>query len=213
MAEIRIQEKKNPIWPWILLIVILIIAAILLYLYLDRNNDMYEEDGIVPPDTTTYYERDTLGLGGGMEPSDEVEQFRAFTTQDTMGAFSKEYVINGLNMMSGAVYSVVQSTDTAQNDMMILTDSLVSYTTNLTDTASRNFSRDVGRSLTAAYNIISTIQKNKYPELTSEVNELRTSLRNFDSSKPVERQEKPIRNFFRVSGSVLSDMNGNTQVI
>jgi hypothetical protein len=214
MADIRIQEKKNPVWPWILLIIILIVAAVLIYLYLRDNGTMNDEYDSVPPDTTRYYEQDTLGLGGGLqEPDDEVEQFRAFTTEDTMGTFSKEYVANGLSMLSGALYSVVHRGDTVSQQVVTRTDSLMQYTMNLNDTTNRNFSRDVSRSMTTAVEIISNVQKSNYPQLNREITELRSAVKSFDASKPVEAQERPVRNFFRVSGSILSDMQNTARAI
>jgi uncharacterized protein YpmB len=213
MAEIRIQEKKNPIWPWILLIIILIIAAVLLYMYLNRDNGMNNDEREVLPDTTTYYEQDTLGGGTMQTPGDEVEQFSAFTTQDTAGTFSKDYVINGLNMLSGALYSIVHRGDTVSSQIVTSTDSLMSYTMNLTDTSSRSFNREVNRSMNTAYDIISTLQKDNYPNLSKQVSELRSAIRNYDSSKPVESQEKPVRNFFRISGSVLTEMNNTARAM
>jgi lipopolysaccharide export system protein LptC len=204
MAEIRIQERKRPIWPWILLILILIIAAVLIYLYLDNENRR-EVNGVIPPDTTGYYREDTLGQGEVYRetPGDDIEQFRAFTTQDTMGPFSKEYVMNGMNMLTGAIYNIVYQGNTTSQQVKTQTDSLRNYT--VTDTMNQNFSGEISRSMNTAYNIISNMQKD-YPNLNNEVNELRSALRNFEAQKPVEAQEKPVRNFFRISGSILSKM-------
>jgi hypothetical protein len=214
MADIRIQEKRRPIWPWILLIFIIIVAAVLLYMYLERDRGVYNDEyRDVPPDTARYYEQqDTVVQHGGgfMEtPRDEVDQFLAFTTEDTLGTFSKEYVMNGLHMLSGALYNVVHSRDTVSGKVVTQTDSLMSYTMNLADAADRNFSSEVNKSMNTAYEIISSIQKEDYPEMNRETNELRSAVRNFDTAKPVEDQEKPVRDFFRVSGDILSNMNGN----
>jgi hypothetical protein len=214
MAEIRIQEKKRPIWPWILLILIIIAAAILIYLYsTGEMNDRETEE--VPADTTTQMEADTSTLGGNymQAPGDNVDQFQAFTTEDTLGNFSKEFVVNGLNLLSGAVYDVVQREDAAGNQVDVKADSLISYTQNLGDTTSRNFSRSVNRSFNAVYEIINIVQKKNHPDLNREVNELRMSLRSFDEVKPVEAQERTVRDFFRMSGSILSTMKNTARAI
>jgi hypothetical protein len=215
MAEIRIQEKKRPVWPWILLILIIIIAAVLLYMYLNRENNNNEYENTAPADTTQYYRSDTLDQGADLNtmPQDDVEQFNSFTTEDTTGNFNKEFVANGMTMLAGAIYSTVTREDTARNSIQTDTDSLMSYTQNLTDTTDRVFSRELKKSMNTAYEIMSTVQKKNYPDLNDEIKELQSAVRSVDASKPVEAQERPIRNFFRYSGSILSTMKNTAKAI
>jgi hypothetical protein len=213
MAEIRIQEKKRPIWPWILLILIIIAAAVLIYMYLNRNDMNNEYEG-APADTTGYYRSDTLGQGDSMmdAPGDEVEQFNAFTTGDTAGVFSKEYVMNGFALLSGAVYNLVHN-DTTTREQNPQADSLMTYTQNLTDTTSKTFSREVNRSMRTAYNVIMNMQKRNFPDLNDEIGQLQKTVGSFDASRPVEAQEQPVRNFFRMTGSILSNMKNTARAI
>jgi hypothetical protein len=202
MAEIRIQEKKRPVWPWILLIILLVIAALLLYYFLNRDDNGTEYES-VPADTTVYYDQDQ---GNVMPPAKDIDQYAAFTSADTTGVFNKEYVSNGFNLLTGAVYEVMNREDTSQVQLGIKLDSLRSFTLNLTDTSNTNFSRDVNRSMTTSYDILSSLQEKSYPDAEEQVKELSSIARSYKPNTSVEEQEKTVREFFSVSGSILSGM-------
>ncbi|WP_242929140.1 hypothetical protein [Pontibacter vulgaris] len=55
MAEINIERKKKPVWPWILLILILALLGWAIYELTNDRNEVEADDapttGIILPDT------------------------------------------------------------------------------------------------------------------------------------------------------------------
>lgn len=55
MAEINIERKKRPVWPWILLLIILALLAWAIYeMTNDRDEYETEETGMVIPAQMTH---------------------------------------------------------------------------------------------------------------------------------------------------------------
>lgn len=48
MAEIKIEEKKRPIWPWLLVLLIIIVVV---WLVVTRGNEQADPSYGAPPET------------------------------------------------------------------------------------------------------------------------------------------------------------------
>ncbi len=215
MAEIEI-EKKKPIWPWVILV--LIILAILYFLiFADGNDDMDEMDdteqidGAVwddDRDTTTWDEqtRDTTEwdrtndtLGGGINAYiSHVED------QSKMGV-DHEYTNNALIRLMNAVQAKADELNyDISRDMKLIRQDAERITRDPAATNHANAIKDAGTKLT---DVLQNMQEENYPDLSQDVEEVKTAVDEIDPSVPTLQQKDRINSFFNEAADVLRKMS------
>ncbi|MHA6280730.1 hypothetical protein ACXYMT_11165 [Salinimicrobium sp. CAU 1759] len=216
MAEIKI-EKKKPIWPWIILV--LVILAILYFLvFADDDGDIddveteqveetaWEEDD----ETTTWDEQtDTTGWetdGDTLSATGQgVSGYLAYIADNNKMGIDHEYTNNAIIHLMNAVQakanemnydisadmqSVRQDARQIEKDPMALThaDKIKAAGTKLA-------------------NIMEKMQKKGYPNLSSDVNEVKTAAQNINSTTPTLEQKDQIKKYFDEAGDLLRKMS------
>jgi hypothetical protein len=204
MAEIDIQKKKKPIWPWLLGILVLIAAIVLLGR--DQTNDDTRE-AVTP---TTESRR---------EVPEEISEYVSYVNQSDgtaeMGP-NHEYAAEGLRKLAAAIDALVNETDTD--------DSQISDKRNRIEEAANYIQQDPyagthADSIKAAFmlasEVIASVQSQNFPELSNEAQNLRNTAQDINPQTLTLEQRSGVQEFFEESASTLDAMarrwneNGN----
>lgn len=217
MAEIKI-EKEKPVRPWILGIIIAIVLLALLYFFVfkEQNDDFDSSDQsnteqIDTIDSTTYVGEETAGwednqvndsLTGG-----SAELTSAYLTsvedESKLGA-DAAYTNNALVKLIDAVRAkATESQLNLDTDLKQVKGNEIKTSGDSTNASSEQI-KETGNKIVAA---MQNIQKEKYPQLTEDVNEMKNGVNHIDAKKKMDDQQKQIEAFFNKSSEVLKQMN------
>jgi hypothetical protein len=219
MAEIKI-EKKKPIWPWIILI--LVILAILYFLVFandDEADDMddmddieqIEEDEAVwddadttsweeETDTTGWETRDTLGTSETI-----VTGYLTHVADSTKMGEDHQYTNMALLKLMDAVQAKAEEIDfDISADMAEVKKDAKAIEDNPMATTHANKIKDAGTKLA---NILEKMQQQKFPNLSKDVQEMKTAISKVDGSVQTLQQKEQIKKFFKEAADVLEKMS------
>lgn len=202
MAEIKIDQKKQN-WPW--MIVGLVIVAILVYYIGFRNND---DSNTIEEVTETNYvslvnESDLLGV---KENNSTVAAFVSFVENDTNRisldlAYINEAFLKltaATNAMAGEIgYNVQADLEKVNESATLIADE--PFETSL----AKNFKNAADNSTTALQNM----QLAKYPDLTAEVNDLKSASASINPEVLTLEQKDAVQNYFAKASDLLQKMN------
>jgi hypothetical protein len=214
MAEIKI-EKKKPIWPWI--IVGLIILGIILYFLLAGNNDdMDDMDDMDDNRTeqvrdTTYTDAQRRGTGTWDETSrdtlndDGVSAYLAHVGDRERMGVDHEYTNNALIHLIDAVEAKAAEVNMdIDKDLQEMREDAEEITRNPQATNHADKIKETGEKIA---DVLERIQEENYPNLSGEVDDVRTALQEIDSSTLTLEQKEEINSFFNEAANVLRSMS------
>lgn len=213
MAEIKI-EKKKPIWPWI--IVGLIILGIILYFLLAGNNDDMDDmddmdDNRTEQVDTTYTDAERRGTGAWDESSRDTlngDKVSAYIThvgdRERMG-IDHEYTNNALIHLIDAVEAKAAEVNMDINkDLEEMREDTEEITQNPQATNHADKIKETGNKIA---DVLERIQEENYPNLSGDVEDVRTALQEIDGSTLTLEQKEEINSFFREAADVLRSMS------
>lgn len=211
MAEIKI-EKKKPIWPWIL--VVLVILGIIAYLvYANQERDDYNDDfddgvineQMVEPDTKP------LDTRGAYAPGTAYDQYTAFEgsiRDSTRIAMDSSYTKKAYYNLCKAVAKKADENNV--EDSQALTD-LKEFSMLITKVSSPLSSAESAKNFKTASDkvakVLEDIQIKSYPELQSQVADLKQVTSEMDGYISMDKQQDNITQFLQKSRDVLKAMN------
>lgn len=213
MAEIKI-EKKKPIWPWIILV--LIILAILYFLVFandNENDDMEMEDTEQVQDENVWEdedERDTTAwddtaadtLGGSQAG---VSEYLTYISDKSKMGVDHQYTNNALIRLMNAVQAKANEINfDIEADMKSVRQDANAIQQDPTSEKHANKIKQAGTKLA---NILEKMQKQNYPDLSQDVQEVKTAANNIDGSVLTLQQKNQINKFFEEAGDVLRKMS------
>lgn len=211
MAEIKI-EKKRPIWPWVLVILI-VLALVIYFVYENRENEDYNDD--FNDDVTTEQIDDSIngGMDNAYDPNqdysgtfDEFSAFEDSISDSTRIAVDSSYTKKAFSNLAKAV--VAKADESSLQDSEALND-LREYTTlntNISSTATGN-SKNFKTASDKLVKVLEGIQAKNYPELQSQVSDLKQVTAKIDGSISMDKQQAHMNSFFSKSREVLRTMN------
>lgn len=212
MAEIKI-EKKKPVWPWILL-GLLILAVILYFVFAnnDTRDDLDDTDDREQvrdttytnnqrTDNTTRWEDNTATtIQGG-----EVENYISHVNDKSRMGVDHEYTNNALIHLINAVETKAREVnvdvDVAIQEMR---NESREITQNPQGTNHANKIKNVGAKIAGT---LEDIQEEKFPNLSDEVEEVKTAVRDIDATTLTLDQKDKINIFFNHAADVLKKMS------
>lgn len=218
MAEIKI-EKKKPVWPWI--IVGLIILGIILYFLLAGNNDDMDDmedmdDNRTEQVTDTTYtdaqRRDTDNSTMGWDETsrdtlngDSVSNYLAHVEDRERMGVDHEYTNNALIHLIDAVEAKAAEVNMDINkDLEEMRDDAEAITQNPQATNHADKIKETGEKIA---NVLERIQEENYPNLSADVEDVRTALQDIESSTLTLEQKEEINSFFKEAADVLRSMS------
>lgn len=212
MAEIKV-EKKKPVWPWILL-GLLILAVILYFVFADNDtmDSADDTDDIERVEDTTYtstqgndnttrWEDNTASAGTG----GEVDNFIAHVGDQSRMGVDHEYTNNALIHLINAVETKARE-ENIDIDASIqeMREEAREITQNPQGTNHANKIKNVGEKIAGS---LEDIQEEKYPNLSNDVEEVKTAAQEIDASTLTLDQKDKINNFFNQAADVLKKMS------
>lgn len=211
MAEIKI-EKKKPIWPWIILV--LVILAILYFLVFanDADEEELEMDDTEQLQEETVWEdeesdttawdttaTDTLG------DSQNVSGYLNYISDKSKMGVDHQYTNNALIRLMNAVqakaneinYNIDADMQSVRQDAQAIQQ----------DPTSTNHAERIKQAGTKLANILEKMQKEKYPDISNDVQEMKTAVNNIKGSVQTLEQKDQINTFFDEAADVLRKMS------
>lgn len=219
MAEIKI-EKKQPVWPWILLG--LIILGVILYFLLSDNDtvdDMDDNNNTEEVDTT-YQTTGTNTIDGNTAtwPDDNssrtptatadnqsVQTYLSHVGNTSRMGIEHEYTNNALLHLINAVdYKAQEQNVNIQTDITAIRNDARAITQNPQATDHANHIKSAATKIVTA---MEKIQKEKFPNLTEDISEVRTAAQEIDTSTLTLDQKDTINAFFNEAADALRKMS------
>jgi|GEM_PF-4054374 len=201
MAEIRIQKKKPPLWPWILIIAVVLIAAYLLI----KNTRIDEEIAGGMRDDRNNTERETerdYKTPRTNRSSEIVNDYLLFINNQKPGTEkSDDYISVGVQKLSNAISTIANEKFSGDADINNKANRLQESSDNFNEAEknSSSFKEIADNSI----DVLNDMQKKKNKNINNKISDARKSIDKINSSQPVENQQKEIENFFKESGEVL----------
>lgn len=214
MAEIKV-EKKKPIWPWILLG--LIILGIILYFLFANGNDADDVDDMnrdqvtdTTYQTTQATDRDTATWNNNQGDtatvnSQSVDRYISHVGDTQRMGIEHEYTNNALTHLVNAVeYKAQEQNVNIDADLQEIRRDAQVITQNPQATDHANSIKSAGTKIADA---LGKIQQEKFPDLSQDVEEVRTAVQGIDTSTLTLEQKDQINGFFNEAADVLRKMS------
>jgi hypothetical protein len=227
MADIHIQKKRTPVWPWLLLL--LLIVLIVIFFILNERRD----DG---DHRTTVVTTDTLNYGGPdrwMAPVDEYNAFvsdtvtgRRGTPQDgaeapgtvqndtTAGGNLQrdDYISRGFFLLSAALDAIIKRDTSAQaGNLRDRNDTLRARSEAIyNETTTRG--ANIRSAAMAAVNVMEQLQKqNNQADLQGDVKEARQSAERINAKANENQMRDQVKRFFAESNDVIQKYSASNR--
>ncbi|MCM4160628.1 hypothetical protein FHG64_18495 [Antarcticibacterium flavum] len=215
MAEIKI-EKKKPIWPWIL-VGLIILGIILYFLFAGNDDDMDDMD-----DNRTEQVSDTTYTDAQRRDNDNSTMGWDETSRDTLNDDSvsnylshvgdrermgvdHEYTNNALIHLIDAVEAKAAEVNMdIDKDLEEMRDEAEAITQNPQATNHADKIKETGNKIV---DVLERMQEENFPNLSGDVEDVRTALQDIDSSTLTLEQKEEINSFFREAADVLRSMS------
>lgn len=220
MAEIKI-EKKNPIWPW--LVLVFIIIAILYFLVFSNDNpdDLEDQDDMEQleeesvwddPDTTSWEEKtdttvwkiktDTLSFG-----MSSLQEYSTHLSDSIKMGGNIEYTnLTILKLVDAVQAKADELKIDIRTDMEQLQKDTKVIQENLSSGGHLKTIKDLGIKLT---DILQNIQQQQFPALNKEISRMRSAVSNIDPTVQINQQKEQLNKFFKEAAKVLSAMSSS----
>jgi hypothetical protein len=208
MAEIKI-EKKTPVWPWILL-GLLILAVILYFVFADDDtDDVYDDDDteqvMTPSETEEDYSENTANWeDDNLSGDDSVSKYVAHIgDKEKMGIdhqYSSEALVLLINALENRTEEANINTDVEMEELKKDVRAIKE------DPQSLNHANSIKNVGMKIVNLMEKVQKEKYPNISQDVQETRTAVQNIQPSTPTLDQKDAMNSFYKEAGDVLQKM-------
>jgi hypothetical protein len=222
MADINIQKKDKPVWPWVLGI----LAVLALVFFLFRNND--GDDRRQAATTTTT--RDTVdrtatgaGIGAGTAAGTErgtvareeelpgsVEDFVLYVRETDArqeADLNHDYTADGIRHLARALDDLADHANVNGADFNTRKERLKEKADALQrDPHSLQHANIIRDAFTSAADVMESIQREAYPNHNNHVNQVRQAANNINPQQQTLNQKQQIEAFFERSSNALQAM-------
>lgn len=204
MAEIRVEKKKRPVWPWIL--AILLVAAVIWIVADDNDYDTGEQVSTVQMDEEAdTYENDATE-GAAMAYVNFIEQNGDKVTVE------HEYSHQALTRLSEALNSVAENNNISLEDKQKIEELRQKADRLMRNTDSEQHANILSDAFSSAAQIMENMQKQQFPDLQDEVNEVKNAANEVKPNVLVTNQKSAVKNFFQKSADAVEAMAENQNV-
>ncbi|HET6245194.1 MAG: hypothetical protein H0V01_12005 [Bacteroidetes bacterium] len=196
MAEIHIQKKKKPVWPWVIALILIIVVILLL---VDNGEQRVIDSDLakteVPEEVTDYikYVRQT-------DPEEKMDQ-------------SHEYSSQSILKLASALDALVNETNSETAEIKEKKEQLKQTAQNIQkDPQSLAHADSLRSAFELASDIIVAVQEEHFPEVSNEVQNLKSTARAVDPNTPALKQGTQIIDFFEEAAFALDAMTQKMSV-
>jgi len=200
MAEIKIEQKKK-VWPWLL--VGLVIIALLAYFLVFRGNGKNIETVTEADDITNTNEHGLLGV---KENNSTVAAYVNFVEN------SKEKMSLDHAYTNEALLKLIEATnamaDEVGYEVQADLEKVKVYAEMITkDPFETTHADNIRKADDILTSVLQNIQKAKYPDLTDEVEELKSASESINPGVLTLEQKDAVKNYFAKASDLLQKMN------
>ena len=202
MAEINIQKKKTPIWPWIILILVIVIAVVVFLMNRENRNDDYDP---VDRDTIGYsdqYNADTISASPF---SDFVKDSSGMMDQN-----NDRYIKRSFALLADEMREVLQHDSLNGQPARQKIDSLINQARSINAEQMELKGEQVRFAARTAADILVNAGHNRYENFNSERSEIREAADNIAANKAIKDQHKELKEFFEKAANLLEKMRNET---
>lgn len=217
MAEIKVEKRRKPAWPWIIGALAIILAA---FLFLNRDN--FEETENPVASTGTNQQE---GVAGGKSDSDNeistsaseitgsdcIQKFSSFVQNNkakAMEGVHHSYTHDGLKYLSCSLESLIDQNNVKNAEL----DKKQSQLSQTAEAVQKNVDSDdhiskIKDAFKESVDILETIQEENYPELKDKVAEVRKAASSLETKTSTLEQKDELARFFEKASEVVTEMN------
>ncbi|MCL8009125.1 hypothetical protein M8845_16975 [Gelidibacter japonicus] len=211
MAEIKIDRKK-PVWPWILLILVVLgIIAYLVYDSPERDDHIDDIDDDVTNEHVIDSDGGQSGTTGAYSAGTAYDQYTAFEgsiRDSTRIAIDSSYTKKAYYNLSKAVAKKADEHNVEESQALI---DLRNFSMLITKVSSPLSSAESAKNFKTASDkvakVLEDIQIKSYPELQSQIADLKQVTSEMDGYISMDKQQDNITQFLQKSRDVLKAMN------
>ena len=208
MADINVERKDTPVWPWIVGLLVLALLAWLLYSMLGRDDDP-ARTAVLPADTVAEGMAAPPVAGGPAGAGDVLQQYQQTCTgaQGEMGvdhAFVARCLRHLADVADTALARPGAEGVNARGELEEVrrrADALEQSPPEATD-----HSALASGAFTSAAALIERMQREGYPAASGEAAEVRSAATSLQPDRPLLEQRDAVHGFFQRAGTALNAM-------
>lgn len=212
MAEIKI-EKKSPVWPWILLVLV-IIGVVVYFMYANKEaddvNDDYDDVTNEQVMDSTRNDRpitDSTPLNYDSTPYSQYLAFEGAIKDSTRIAVDTSYTKKAYYNLTKAAAKKAEESGIEQSQELTDLQEFSALITKVSIPSSHEKAKNFKTAGDKVATVLEAVQQKSYPNLQTEVAELKTAASNIDGTKNMSKQQNEISRFLQKSREVLKGMN------
>ncbi len=213
MAEIHIEKKKKPIWPWILGALLL---AVVIWIVVDSTNSKDDSQRQVVTTQTTRQQEDFYTDQQEIQNTDAVDDFINFVQEGNAREdmdIDHEYTAEGIRLLSVALNDVVNQLGVDDVNMQQKKENLNRKADQIQKNPTSTQHADTLKSaFISSAEIMSNIQKEHFPNLNSQVNNISETAQAIDPNTQTLNQKHNVKAFFSSAAQALHEMANRNAV-
>lgn len=205
MAEIHIEKKRKPIWPWIFGL-LLIMGGI--WFAIESSNDhspTFNPSPVVSSDTASHDQQSDLS------ESEEIEEFVIFVNENKDSeetGLDHAFTAEGIRLLSSALVNITNKVNPQNGELQQKNQELQKKADQIQrDQSSTQHVDTIKSAFNAAVGIMDDLQKNHFPDLKEQVAQVKNKSEDIDPNTLTLEQKEKIKAFFSSSSEALQAMN------
>ncbi|CAN5432947.1 hypothetical protein BH23BAC1_BH23BAC1_10410 [soil metagenome] len=213
MAEINIQKKRKPVWPWI---IGLIIAAAVIWIVLesvDREEVIYiptATDQTTPQQTTPQQSDATADMADQQAYPQEVNNFISFVREnDSVEEMNldHDYTADGIRLLSMALSDLVDRVGAEDINMQQKKENLKRKADRIQRNPQATYHADTIRSaFISSAELMEDLENNHFSNVDNQVDRVRETAEAIDPNTETLNQRTKVKAFFASSSQALHAM-------
>lgn len=221
MADIRVEKKNRPVWPWIL--GILLLAAIIWIIADDNDREPADQIGTVyeePADRNSRNNglRDNDNRFGNNDRNDTLNNdargaamayVNFIKDNDQKITKDHEYSKQALTHLSRALNSVANQNNVSIEDKQKLDELRKKADQLVQNKSSKEHADKLSDAFASAADIIQNLQRKQFPDLKEEADDVKNAADRVRPNVVVTNQKDAVKNFFDKSADAIKSMAEN----
>lgn len=213
MAEIKVEKKNRPVWPWIL--GILLLAAIIWIIADDGDREPVEQVGTVYDESVDRTDRtdDNFRNRGNQDQTDARGAAMAYVNfineNDERITTDHKYSQQALTRLSRALNSIANQHDVSLEDRQKLDELKQKADRLMKDQSSTEHADMLADAFASAADIIQNLQQKEFPDLKGEADDVKNAADRVRPNVVVTQQKDAVKNFFDESADAVKSMAEN----
>lgn len=208
MAEINIQKKKRPVWPWILGIIIAAAVIWVIVELVDRDETVYTPTATT--ETAPQQNDATADMPEHQAHSQQVNDYISFVREhDSVEEMNldHDYTADGIRLLSLALNDIVDQVGADDINIQQKKETLKSKADRIQRNQEATFHADSIRSafLTSA-ELMQDLERNHFDNLENQVDRVRETAEAIDPNTLTLDQRTKVKAFFASSSQALHSM-------